>query len=150
MCYNYSYPGSEPGPIAPPAWIGRIVAYARKKIPAEKISLALKLQGFDWSGAAARSVTFEEAMAIAREYEARIEWDAESSTPHFVYYLNGKKHEVWFENAKSIEAKLKVIDPRHIGDISLWRLGGEDKEIYPVLARYLNRDAISIRSDTPD
>ena len=150
MCYNYSYPGSAPGPIAPPDWIGKIIAYARKRIPAEKISLALKLQGFDWSESEARSVTFERAMAIAKEYEAEIEWDADGSTPHFMYYQNGKKHEVWFENARSLEAKLQAIDRRHVGGISLWRLGGEDPDIYPILTRYKKPSAAQIRSDTPD
>ena len=150
MCYNYSYSGSAPGPIAPPEWISKIIAYARKKIPAEKISLALKLQGFDWSGSAARSVTFERAMAIAEEYEAEIEWDADSSTPHFVYYRQGKKHEVWFENARSLEAKLQMIDRRHVGGISLWRLGGEDPGIYPILTRYKKPHAAQIRNDTQD
>ncbi len=150
MCYNYSYPGSAPGPIAPPDWIAQVLAYARKRIPAEKISLALKLQGFDWSESSASSVTFERAMAVAREYEADIEWDAKSSTPHFVYYRQGKKHEVWFENARSVEAKLRRIGKGTIGGISLWRLGGEDQDIFPILAQYKNPGSAPIRSDTPD
>jgi spore germination protein len=136
MCYNYSYPGSAPGPVAPPEWIAQIIDYAHKKVPVEKISLALKLQGFDWSELEARSVTFERATAIAKEYDADVRWDAESSTPYFTYHHDGLKHEVWFENARSLEAKFQVIARNSIGGISLWRLGGEDPDIFGAITRY--------------
>jgi spore germination protein YaaH len=150
MCYNYSYPGSAPGPIAPPEWIAQIIAYARKRIPAEKISLALKLQGFDWSESTARSVTFKRAMAIATEYGADIRWDADSSTSCFFYYHQGQKHEVWFEDVKSLEAKLRMVSRNNIGGISLWRLGGEDPNIFPILAQYKRQSTARIRNDTLD
>ena len=147
MCYNYSYPGSEPGPIAPPEWVAQIITYARKNVPADKISLALALHGFDWSESAVRSVTFKRAMAIAKEYDADIRWDADSSTSYFVYYHQGQKHEVWFESAKSLDAKLQVIARHNVGGISLWRLGGEDPDIFPILTQYKKQHTARIKSD---
>jgi len=44
---------------------------------------------FDQTESAARSVTFERAMATANEYEAEIIRDGDSLTPHFVYYVQG-------------------------------------------------------------
>jgi len=51
----------------------------------------------------------------------------------------GQKHEVWFENAKGLEAKLQLIGKGTIGGIPLWRLGGEDQDIYFILTPYKTR-----------
>ncbi len=46
----------------------------------------------------------------------------------------GNQHEVWFENAASIRAKLQLAHRLGIRGIALWRLGMEDPEIWTMLA----------------
>jgi len=60
------------------------------------------------------------------------------------------KHEVWFEDVKSLEAKLQMVSRNNIGGISLWRLGGEDPNIFPLLAQYKRQSTARIRNDTVD
>ena len=64
------------------------------------------------------------------------------------YYHRGQKHEVWFENVKSLEAELQTVSRNNIGGISLWRLGGEDPNVFPLLAQYKKQSSARIRSDT--
>jgi spore germination protein len=89
-------------------------------------------------------------MAIAKEYGADIRWDADSSTSCFVYYHQGQKHEVWFEDVKSLEAKLQMVSRNNIGGILLWRLGGEDPNVFPLLAQCKRQSTSRIRNDTLD
>ena len=46
----------------------------------------------------------------------------------------GNRHEVWFENADSIEAKVDIAWDLGIAGLALWRLGLEDKGIWTMLA----------------
>ena len=39
----------------------------------------------------------------------------------FNYYAaNGKRHEVWFDDARSIEARLELVDIYDLGGVSYW------------------------------
>ena len=44
--------------------------------------------------------------------------------PFFRYFdENGKQHEVWFEDARSIQAKFDLIKELNLRGISYWKLG---------------------------
>ncbi len=47
---------------------------------------------------------------------------------------SGNEHEVWFENAASIRAKLLAAQRLGIRGIALWRLGMEDPDIWRMIA----------------
>ena len=133
MCYNFSSPLSGPGPIAPPAWVEDIVVFSKKYIPAQKLTIAIALHGFDWSEQKSRSISFDTAKETALIYKSDIAWDEASSTPHFAYFENGKRHEVWFEDKRSVSDKLNILKKHGIRNLAFWRLGGEDKDIYELL-----------------
>jgi spore germination protein YaaH len=130
MCYNFSSPSSEAGAIAPAAWIDKIIAFAKTRIPADKIVIILALHGYDWSKEGVKSLTYEQAMRLARRHKAKIRWNSSAGAPYFTYLNNGLPHKVWFENKKSIYHKLKVIKKHAVKSIAFWRLGGEDRRIY--------------------
>jgi spore germination protein YaaH len=56
-------------------------------------------------------------------------------TPYFSYTdEQGQQHQVWFENADSIRAKLRTAWNIGINGLALWRLGLEDENIWNVFA----------------
>jgi GH18 family chitinase len=69
---------------------------------------------------------WEEAVALATQYGAVVNWDANTASPWFEYAAKRTHHTVWFENAASIDAKLALTNAYDIGGVTLWRLGGED------------------------
>lgn len=123
MCYNYASKISKPGPICPSFWLKDIIKFAKSQIPLDKLCLALPFYGYDWSQEKTNSVNFKIAGAIIDKHKAKLKWDSESQTPYFIYYENGTKHSVWFENPKSILNKIKIIKKYKIKYLAFWHLG---------------------------
>jgi len=64
-----------------------------------------------------------EAVEIAERYRATIQYDEQAQTPFFYYTAeDGKAHVVWFEDARSILAKLRLADSMHLGGLGYWNL----------------------------
>jgi spore germination protein YaaH len=135
MAYDYSSAGSRPGPIAPLAWVEEVVKLAASLIPRDRIALGLPTYGYDWSGGAGGApVQWADVAALVGPAGASPQWDAATSSPWLRYRDGrGRAHSVWYEDARSLAAKLEVA--RHYGltRVVLWRLGGEDPEIWPAL-----------------
>ena len=53
----------------------------------------------------------DEAVRIAAQNNASIQFDERAQSPYFNYTDQfGRQHEVWFEDARSIDAKLRLIN----------------------------------------
>jgi spore germination protein len=130
MIYEYHWSTSAAGPIAPVNWVSDVLAFARSTIPSSKIMHGLPLYGYDWVGRSGVDHVWTETMALAAQYGATIDWDAVSATPWFEYTAKRTRHTVWFENALSADAKLQVNTAHDVAGVAVWRLGGEDPEVW--------------------
>ena len=139
MLYNeHGWPGSGPGPVVSIGWMDNVIHYALTKMPARKITAAVSVFGFDFNLATGRNtyVTYDMAVNRAKKYGKTVTFDQKTQTPMFAYTdESGNNHEVWFENAASIRAKLQLANRLGIRGIALWRLGMEDPEIWAMIAR---------------
>jgi len=73
-------------------------------------------------------------MQLAEKYGKEIIFDEETQTPYFAYTdEDGNEHEVWFENAQSIKAKIDLANELGIKGIALWRLGMEDESMWNMI-----------------
>ncbi|HWJ03372.1 MAG TPA: glycosyl hydrolase family 18 protein, partial [Verrucomicrobiae bacterium] len=132
MAYDYHWNTSSAGSIAPATWVDQVVAYAVSVIPANKVVLGVPDYGYDWVGSQGKGVTYEQAINTANTYGASITNDAQYG-PHYTYSVNGISHEVWFENATSVSTLLDIVNKYNINGIAIWRLGGEDANIYSAI-----------------
>jgi len=135
MAYDYSTDSSSAGPIAPAPWVKSVLALAVTEIPREKVVLGLATYGYDWaSGQTTQDVQWADAEALARSHKATIQWDVASQSPWFTYTdARGRRHTVWYTNARSLSATLALAMQSRVGGVFLWRLGGEDPAIWPLL-----------------
>ncbi len=142
MLYNeHGWPGSGPGPVVSIGWMERVLRYTISKMPRQKVVAAVSVFGFDFNLTTGRNtyVTYSMAMDLARRYNRTVIFDEETQTPMFSYTdADGNDHEVWFENAASILAKIRLAWELGISGIALWRLGMEDPGIWTML----NRDVV--------
>ena len=131
MTYEWGYTYSEPQAVSPIGPVRAVVEYAVTQIPREKIFLGQNLYGYDWSspfppqgGSAARALSPQQAIAIAVREEVDIQYDYVAQAPHFNYTdSNDVYHEVWFEDARSIQAKFNLIKEFNLRGIMYWKLG---------------------------
>ncbi|MBE6611173.1 MAG: LysM peptidoglycan-binding domain-containing protein [Ruminococcaceae bacterium] len=128
MTYEWGYKYSEPRAVAPINLVRRVVDYAVSVIPREKLHLGVPNYGYDWQlpwreGVPAVTIGNVEAAAIAADRGAVIEYDALAETPYFRYIAeDGTSHEVWFEDARSIAAKLSLVREYSLGGIGVWQI----------------------------
>ena len=139
MSYDDHSSTDNPGPIARPETVAGSVAEYLKRAPADKIVVALGAYGYDWpldsdgdTARPAEELAFAQALALARENEVPIEWEAESKSSFFEYDEDDKKekHEVRFLDAPAMAAQLEAIEGLHVRGVAIWRLGAEDPRIF--------------------
>ncbi|EFM09489.1 glycoside hydrolase family 18 [Paenibacillus curdlanolyticus YK9] len=130
MTYEWGYSGGPPMPVSPIGPVRNVLEYALTEIPASKIMMGQNLYGYDWTlpfvpgGAYARALSPQQAIALARQRNAAILYDEQAQAPHFNYWDDNKKeHVVWFEDARSIQAKFDLLKELGLRGISYWKLG---------------------------
>jgi spore germination protein YaaH len=142
MTYDYSYSGGAPGPIAPVTWQEKVLNYAVPIFGAGKVLLGVPFYGYDWNITQrekspttyrANSRSFDETMQLGQTNNGTFGFDNASKTPYLNYISNDEIHQVWFENAQSIQAKFDLMKKQQIRGFAVWRLGFEGQEFWPVI-----------------
>ncbi len=129
MTYEWGWRGSPPRAISPINEMERVLDYAVTVIPKEKILLGFQIYARDWKlpfieGNVAETFSIQEAMDIAYKYNATIHYDVISQSPFYIYTdENGIAHEVWFEDARSAQAKFDLVKDYDLRGLSYWVLG---------------------------
>lgn len=146
MTYEWGWAGGEPWAIAPINKVRDVMDYAVTVIPPEKIVMGAPLYGRDWKipwveGTNARTISPEQGVALARRYREAIEYNETYQAPFFHYTdEDSQQHEVWFEDARSMQAKYDVVKEYGLRGISYWVLGNPFPQNWAVL-----RDNFKIR-----
>ncbi len=129
MTYEWGYTYGPPLAVAPISNVRRVVDYALTEIPAEKIFLGIPNYGYDWTlpfrqgESRAESISNVRAVELARLGGVEIRYDEDAQSPYFNYTAeDGRVHEVWFEDARSIDAKLSLIREYSLYGAGYWNL----------------------------
>lgn len=140
MTYDEHYPGGTPGAIASIGWVENVIEYAVTVIPKSKILLGTAAYGYDWSSNGTKAYGISKTYSIASTYGAAILWDSISQSPYFTYKdTSGISHTVWFENAQSLNYKLKLVNSYDLAGIGIWRLGLENTDYWTSIKTNFNR-----------
>jgi len=145
MSYDQHTRRTPPGPVAGLTWVRENVDYFLRYVPAEKLSLGVPLYGDHWFARAdatipeqvrswSETVTWRWGSHLAERANAPMRWEDTDQVP-FTYYANGGTYEwLFLENARSFEAKLRLMQEKKLRGFSAWVLGLEDEEIWQKLA----------------
>jgi len=129
MTYEWGYSGGPAQAVSPIGPVRDVLNYAVSVIPRQKIMMGQNLYGYDWTlpfqpGTTARAISPQQAIDIARENNVAIQYDTRAQAPFFRYSdRNGRMHEVWFEDARSIQAKFNLLKELNLLGMAYWRLG---------------------------
>ncbi len=185
MSYDYSWAGGPPGAISPDSWVDRVIGYATKQFPPEKVLMGVGFYGYDWNvsnGGRARALRYPQAEALASRYGASIALDPVTRSATFRYVAQPDdppipslgapplrhdihvsqpppcsiptptpappakpswelpgQHVVWLENARSLAARLEIVQKHHAAGIAAWRLGQEDPSAWSTIRDWRHR-----------
>ncbi|PJZ65099.1 hydrolase [Leptospira wolffii] len=146
---KYRNPG--PGPQAPNVWIRNIITYAKERVPAKKLYMAIPTYGYDWAlncNAKIKSVYWSDALKrqqlgvthqptnITRVLAdnknssswtnlSKFSWVHEGKTyedPSIWYKSEGCDRVAFFMNRKAFEEKMTLLRSYDIGGFSFWQL----------------------------
>ena len=128
MAYDWGNPASPPMAVAPLPQVRQVVEYALTEFRPGQIYLGVPNYGYDWTlphreGGRARSLSNVEAVQLAWDRRTAIRYDDQVQAPWFRYVDGqGAEHEVWFEDARSIQAKLNLAFDYRLHGIGVWNL----------------------------
>jgi spore germination protein len=129
MTYEWGWRKGPPQAISPLNEIKRVLDYAITVIPREKIYFGFQIYARDWllphiGGQEAETFSVQEAISRAVRYGAVIQYDSVTQSPFYRYTDEQlRAHEVWFEDARSAQAKFDVVKNYNLKGISYWVLG---------------------------
>jgi spore germination protein len=159
MAYAEHWASADPGPVAGYPWVKTIAEYTASTMPAAKISLGVPFYGMRWDATDASATVGQAApppqadpgivpAPPQRKWRGRSSryadtvtlvtaaqpvWDETERSPHLSTEANGRKVELWFENAQSLEQKMQLAHSMGIPGISAWMLGQEDPAFWTAL-----------------
>ena len=141
MTYEWGYAYGPPMAVAPLGQVRAVLDYALTAVAPEKIFMGIPLYGYDWplpfvSGETrAESLSPVQAVERALRHDIAIQYDAAAQAPYYHYTDHGgREHAVWFEDARSIEAKLRLADEYHLQGVGYWNLTRPFPQNWAVLA----------------
>lgn len=140
MTYEWGYSGGAPMAVSPLKNVKQVIDYALTEIPAHKILMGVPLYGYDWKlpyikgGQLAQTLSPLRAVERAAQYKVNIQYDEPSESPYYNYTdANGTEHVVWFEDARSVNAKYDLVKQYNLRGVSYWVLGNPFPQNWYVL-----------------
>ena len=143
--YEWGYTAGPPMAVSPLPNVRAVLDYAVTEIPPEKIFLGLSNYGYDWplpfvqGVTRAPSISNQRAIELAIEHGVAIQYDETAQAPFFRYTAaDGTTHEVWFEDARSLAARLSLIAEYGFQGAGIWNLMRPFSQLWAVLSSLYN------------
>lgn len=129
MTYEWGYTFGPPMAVAPLNQVRRVIEYGISEIPPDQILMGIPNYGYDWKlpfvkgESRAEKISSDEAFARAAYYGVEVQFDETAQSPYF-YYTDekGVDHVVWFEDARSLRAKLALVSEYGLAGVSYWNI----------------------------
>lgn len=134
MTYEWGYTYDPPMAVAPLDKVRAVIEYALTVIPSQKIHMGIPNYGYDWTlpyvrgESAATTLGNIEAVQLAITRGVPVLFDETAKSPYFFYESEGSdteealRHEVWFEDPRSIDAKLSLIEEYGLRGFGCWQI----------------------------
>ncbi len=144
MTYEWGYTYGPPMAVSPIENVESVLDYTVSRIESDKVMMGIPNYGYNWTlpyvkgESKADSLSNTEAVKLAISKNAEIKYDTVAETPYFTYFdrVNGKpvEHEVWFDDARSMDAKLRLMNEKDLYGGSVWNI----MKYFPALWTVMN------------
>lgn len=146
MAYDYRIPlSNNAGHVAPldaesnEHSIKQSINSLIGRVPLEKVILAVPFYGYEWETVSRKhkSETIPNSGALATYKRVREllenrddvvkHWDTKALSPWLVYEQSGAIKQIYYEDEKSIKAKMDFVKSQNLGGVAVWAIGYEGK-----------------------
>ncbi len=151
MAYDEHYEGGAAGPVASIRFVENSLQYALKNVSKEKLVLGVPMYGRYWNvktGEGGEAISLKKLDEIVKKYNSEITYDEKTQSVKAIVTIKstdsfptigGKtlktgQYEFWYENEKSMEAKLALIEKYDIKGVGMWKIGLETQETWATIA----------------
>lgn len=162
MAYDEHYEGSAPGPVASIGFVERSIRYALRHTTADKIVVGVPFYGRVWSldnsqimGKGASSKVIQQILAACpaevtydtTRQAVKAEFTVSADSGRFIVgsntVLKPGRYVVWFDNDRSYQAKLGLVEKYNLKGAGAWSLGQEDTSIWENYEEWVNGESTS-------
>ena len=123
--YTYSIPMAT----APLNSVRRVLAYGVSVIDPDKILMGMPNYAYDWplpfvrGETKAETISNVEAIDRGVQHNVTIQFDEASQAPFYYYTAeDGIEHAVWFDDARSMNAKYRLIPEFGLNGSGVWQI----------------------------
>lgn len=143
MGYDEHYVGSEAGSVASLSYERNGITGTLESVSKDKIISGIPFYTRLWKTNASGEVSsqaigMDHADEILSQYKVTAAWSEETSQDYAEFTdEEGNFCQIWLENEKSIEEKMKLVQQYDLGGVAEWKLGFERTAIWNVIAKYI-------------
>jgi spore germination protein len=144
LSYDWGYSFGPPASAIPVNITEQILRDVSTKVPEGIISLGYPVIGYDWKlpyvpgETKANSITPEGAVQLAFEMGVAIKYNQTAQSPYYFYISNEDLHNVWFTDARSINALSELIIDNNLNRIAIWNIMSFFNQMWLVLNNNFN------------
>jgi spore germination protein len=132
----YSYPSS----IFPVNVLRELLDYVVSIMPPEIFILGITTLGYDWplpyvpGATGATAIANNNAIQIAADNNIPIQFNEAAQSPYFYYIdIDGILHLVWFNDARSFDARVRLVAEYDLQGLSLWTIMRFDTQMWFII-----------------
>ena len=144
MGYDEHYAGSETaGSVASYGFVEQGIKKTLEEVPAERVINAVPFYTRFWrtdedGEVSSEALGMDGADAKAANNEVEPTWDEQTHQYYIELEYEGSIYQMWMEEERSIEEKMKLIKQYNLAGVASWRLGYERPSIWDVILKYVN------------
>jgi len=109
------------------------------RVPLEKVILAVPFYGYEWetinnkhksttvAGSGALATYKRVQDLLSAKQDITVNWDENAMSPWFVYSQSGAIKQIYYEDERSIRAKMDYIKDNNLGGVAVWAIEYEGK-----------------------
>ncbi|NMB44198.1 MAG: LysM peptidoglycan-binding domain-containing protein [Clostridiales bacterium] len=129
MTYEWGYLFGPPMATGPLSSIRQVLDYGVTAIAPDRILMGIPNYAYDWplpfiqGQTQAEALSNIEAIERAAFYNVTIEFDEQAQAPFYFYTAeNGVPHVVWFDDARSMDAKFRLVNEYNLAGVGYWQI----------------------------
>lgn len=143
MNYQWSKNLNPPAPVSSIYQIEGYLQYFRGALPSDKLNIGLASIGYEWElpfiagFSEVHSLTYDSAVALARNEGVDIQFDEISKTPYYFYTSHIQaspiEHIVWFVDARTIDALLGLVVEYELQGTGIWNISVFNAQLWLII-----------------